>query len=144
MAEDQKSLPGKVWIIIVAVLVIAAAAAYVFRDKVQKQEQLARKDLQELTVAADEVNIIGNYMIRLQTENGTVSRMTGYIDTDAVGSYMLYILGEYEPQVYPLTLCDDGTLFNADLGEGKMTFRKNVGKTSIRFENDGNICTLIK
>lgn len=142
--EEQKSLSRGIWIAVVVALAIAAAVAYAFRGKAQKQERLVRENLQEVTVAADEVNILGNYMIRLQSEGGAVSRVSGYIDTDAVGNYMLYILSEYDPQVYPLTLCDDGTIFNADLGEGRMTFRRNVGKTSIVFSNDGNTCTLIK
>lgn len=97
----------------------------------------------ETAVPIDEVNILGNYMVRLVSGLDT-ARMTGYIEADALGRIALHVLSAYEPKVYDITINDDGTISNPELGQGKMSFKKISDKTTINFSNGHTTCTLVK
>lgn len=147
-AEPENPKANKAYKVVIAVCAAAiAAAGIMFALRGTKIPERAPKaggtGLEETAVPVDEVNILGNYMVKPGSLH-EASCLTGYIETDALGQIALHVLSEYEPKVYPLTINPDGTVFNTELGQGKMTFRKVSDKTTITFTNDTATCVLVK
>jgi len=99
--------------------------------------------LQEDTVMIDPENILGNYFI-LFVSGDVETRQSGYIDQDSFGQVVLHILSQYDPRTLILDIQSDGKIYNDELGYGSMTYKSSIGKTSIKFENNGLICILTK
>lgn len=130
---------------IAAALIVVAAAVFFIKGGFDRgaSSRPQETSLAEISVPADEVNILGDYMVRLESPQDT-TRLSGYIEMDELGQISLHILSAYEPKVYPLTINPDGTLFNYDLGHGKMSFKKLSEQTRITFTNDDTKCILVK
>ena len=147
-AEPENPKANKAYKVVIAVCAAAIAAAGImfairgakFPERTPKVDG---KGLEETAIPVDEVNILGNYMVKRGAGHEDPC-LTGYIETDALGQIALHVLSEYEPKVYPITINPDGTIFNTELGQGKMTFRKVSDRTTITFTNDTATCVLVK
>lgn len=128
-----------------AALIAGASLSFALREvkHPEKAERTGSSGAAEVTVPVNEVNILGNYMVRLESDSDTLN-LTGYIESDALGQIALYVLSAYAPKVYPLAIDPEGTVYNQELGEGRMTFRKASDKTSITFNNGISTCILVK
>jgi len=130
---------------IAAALIVVAAAVFFIKGGFDRGAS-SRPEVTvsgETSVPADQINILGEYMVRLTSPQDT-SRLSGYIEMDELGQISLHILSAYEPRVYPITINPDGTLFNYELGHGEMSFKKLSEQTVITFLNDNSKCVLIK
>ena len=110
-----------------------------------------RKELQtraeevtaEETVFPTESELVGDYTICLSSDSDK-TYTAGYIEVDQFGIYILHLLSEYQPRTLAITVGEDGSLHNAELGSGAMKRNRSLGKTTITFIKENAVCTLTK
>jgi len=151
--EEYQNTPtpkknNKVLVILLMIFVVLLAVAggyYYYSYSTQKKafNERTEKALGTETVKITPENILGNYSVRIESGND-VQHMTAYIDTDILGSYILHILGEYEPHTMMLEIDEEGRVYTNELGLGFMTYKASIDKTMIIFEKDGVTCKLTK
>jgi hypothetical protein len=146
--KDTPKRPGKrIWIPVASValvLVLSAAGVFWHRSSLKKAiEARTQEALSEENISVTGSNILGSYTVHIETDSQK-STCTGYIDSDAQGVITLHILSEYEPRLFQLEIEADGTVFNDELGTGRMSYKKSIDRTSIRFQKDSLKCTLTK
>lgn len=130
-------------ILVLTVLAVGAVltARYIrFRKELQTR---AEEVTAEETVFPTESELVGDYTICLSSDSDK-TYTAGYIEVDQFGIYILHLLSEYQPRTLAITVGEDGSLHNAELGSGAMKRNRSLGKTTITFIKENAVCTLTK
>jgi len=130
------------YVVLAILLVSAGYAIYYFNGlhkAVNASDQAANENV---FLAVADSSVLGNYTVKIESPKDT-SRLNGFIEKDSLGTYVLHILSEYEPRIIALQ-ASDSTLFNDEIGEARISYRPNSEKTTIKFEKEGFVCTLVK
>lgn len=148
MEENQGFNPFQIitWGLLAAViaLLVYLGTSHSGTKKAEEAEQArVEKAVAVKEVAAGEDNLMGNWTIKVQAGEDA-SHLMGVIERDSLGGFMLRVLSEYEPRIYGIRVEEDGTLWSDELGEGRMSVKESIGKTTITFKKDSSTCTLTR
>lgn len=134
--------------ILLLILVLTLLAAGIVLDarliKVNRELKARTEEVStEETLFPTESELVGDYTICLSSESDK-TYTAGYIEVDQFGIYILHLLSEYQPRTLAITVGEDGSLHNAELGSGVMKRNRSLGKTTITFIKENSVCTLTK
>lgn len=130
-------------ILVLTVMAVGAVlAARYFRVRKELQTRTEEVTAEE-TVFPTESELVGDYTICLSSDTDK-TYTAGYIEVDQFGIYILHLLSEYQPRTLAITVSEDGSLHNPELGSGAMKRNRSLGKTTITFTKDNSVCTLTK
>jgi len=85
----------------------------------------------------------GNYAMKQTGPDGT-HYSTAVVKEVATGQYQVNRITVYGPIVYGFTLGKDAAVKSAELGEGTITYKESIKKTTIRFQKEEFVCELSK
>lgn len=130
-------------ILVLSVLAVGAVlTARYIRLRKELQTRVEEVTAEE-TVFPTESELVGDYTICLSSDSDK-TYTAGYIEVDQFGIYILHLLSEYQPRTLAITVGEDGSLHNAELGSGAMKRNRSLGKTTITFIKENAVCTLTK
>ena len=133
-------------LLLILVLTVLAVGAVLTARYIRLRKELqtrAEEVTAEETVFPTESELVGDYTICLSSDSDK-TYTAGYIEVDQFGIYILHLLSEYQPRTLAITVGEDGSLHNAELGSGAMKRNRALGKTTITFIKENAVCTLTK
>ncbi|MBR1570513.1 MAG: hypothetical protein IJ651_07265 [Bacteroidales bacterium] len=88
-------------------------------------------------------NLEGNYAMRQTSSDGT-HYSTAVVKEIAEGQYQIARITVYGPVLYGFTVGEQASVSSAELGEGSISYKASIKKTTIRFQKEDFICELSK
>ena len=85
----------------------------------------------------------GNYSMKIVSE-GKTRYSTATVKELATGQFQIARVTVYGPVYYGFLLSEDGTVHSEELGDGTVSYKESIDKTTIRFEREDSICELTR
>ena len=132
---------GLVLLVIVCILLIRNISSAFTRQrilsKIEHREQL-------ITIHPTEVDLTGNYSIRLVGDTGNRGRYRTAIISCNGNDYDVRIVTDFGPEHHSFHIESDNKLVSKTLGKGEAEYKEELKLTKITFRNGGEIWEMIK
>jgi hypothetical protein len=98
---------------------------------------------QALTTAIN--NIDGNYTLREKNGSTLVNGIrTAAIKKISSDKANILVMSEYGQDLYSFSFTSDGKVQSEELGDGEITYKEKLDKTTIRFKQGERVCEFTK